>query len=230
MQYRIPLTWKDIREHFRYHFWYYLLILVLSFGLWNLIYTQTAYRSPESKRIDFYIQTLTADQDSVNAWLENLRLNAAPEEEVVQAVLLMPSGGGNDYMTTMQLTTYMGAGEGDIYILETADFKRYAAQGVFVDLGPALESGIINAEGLELRAGQVALVETTADGGLRTVGGNRQFGIPLYELWGFANELKFDNRGLVMAVAVNSGNEEDTILFVNALIQATRSEKPEGLQ
>lgn len=222
MRYRVPLTWKDIREHFRYHAWAYLAIAALSIGLWSLIYTQTAYRSPQDKRIDLYIQSALADQDQVNAYLEPLRLAAVPQEEVVSAVLLLPATQGNEYYASVQLTTYIGAGEGDIYILSTQDFKRYAAQGVFVDLGPAMDSGVLRAEGLNLASGRVALVETTPDGGLRTLGENRQFGIPLFDLPGFFDKMQIDNRDLVMGLAVNSGNEEDTLAFMDALIQDTR--------
>jgi len=54
-----------------------------------------------------------------------------------------------------------------------------------------------------------------------------QYGIPARELYRFATELAIDNRDMVLAVAANSGNEEDTITFLNALIQHSRAPVPD---
>lgn len=227
MKLRTPLTRASLRHHLRYYGWIYLLLVGLSFALWSMIYTQTTYRPPQGKRIDLYIQSATADQDAVNAFLKPIWQEAVPDQELVSAVLLYPSGGELDYAATIQLTTYLGAGEGDIYILTSADFKRLAAQGSFVDLGPALQAGVIDATGLNLTAGQVSLVEYLQDGGMRAVGGNRQFGIPAGDLYALASELSIDNRDLVMAVAVNSGNEQASLTFLNALVQRARGPIPD---
>lgn len=227
MKLRTRITRADLRNHLRYAGWAYVLILALSFGLWNMIYAQTAYRPPQDKRIDIYVQSSIADQEAVNAYLEPIWKAAVPEEELVQAVLLMAPGGDNDYYANIQLMTYIAAAEGDIYFLSTADFKRLAAQGAFVSLDEAIRDGRIDAQDLSLQSGQVQLVESNDQGDLVPVGGIQQFGIPARELYRFASELGIDNRDMVLAVAANSGNEEDTIIFLNALIQHSRAPVPD---
>lgn len=227
MKLRTKLTKGDLRTHLLYFGWVYVLIAVLSFGLWNLIYAQTAYRPPQDARIDVYIQSSTADQDTVNAFLEPIWKASVPEEELVNAVLLMGAGGDNDYYANIQLVTYIAAAEGDIYMLSSADFKRLAAQGAFVALDEAIEQGIIDAGDLPLNSGKVQLLESNDKGDLVPVGGMQQFGIPARDLYRFATDLAIDNRDMVLAVAANSGNEEDTITFLNALIQATRAPIPD---
>ena len=221
------LTWQDIRNHLQYCGWLYLLLTALSFGLWNLVYAQTAYRPPQSARIDLYIQSSSADQDTVNAFLLPIWEEAVPEEELVNAVLLMSTGGENDYYSNMQLVTYIAAAEGDIYMLSSNDFKRFAAQGAFIALDDILEQGLIDASGIELASGRVTPVDSNDEGVLVPAGAARQFGIPAGILYRFATDLMIDNRDMVLAVAANSGNEEDTITFLNALIQQTRGEIPE---
>jgi hypothetical protein len=129
MKLRTRLDAQAIRHHLRYYIWYYLLILVLSFAAWSLIYTQTAYRVPQEKRIDLYIQATGADPNVVNAFLKPVWEKAVPLQESVKAVMLLSPGGANDYYSNMQLITYITAAEGDIYMLSSDDFRRLAGQG-----------------------------------------------------------------------------------------------------
>lgn len=227
MKLKTRLTAADLRTHLQYQGWLYALLIVLSIALTSLVYTQTAYRPPQHARIDLYIQGGAANADTVNQFLQPIWEEAVPETELVNAVLLMSGGGENDYYANMQLVTYFAAAEGDIYMLSSQDFKRFASQGSFVPLEDAIEAGILNTEDLSLGAGRVSLVESDIQGNLTTIGGLRQYGIPASQLYKFASELMIDNRDMVLAVAVNSGNEEDSIIFLNALIQATRGEKPD---
>lgn len=227
MKLETRLTWRDIRNHLQYQGWLYLLLIVLSFALISLVYAQTAYRPPQDKRIDLYIQGSSASSDAVNAFLEPIWEEAVPQAELVSAVLLLSGGGENDYYANMQLVTYIAAAEGDIYMLSTQDFKRFAAQGAFVPLEEAIAQGRIDVDGIILGAGRVTLVDTNERGELISTGQSGQFGIPAYNLYRFASDLMIDNRDMVLSVAVNSGNEEDTITFLNALIQATRGDIPD---
>ncbi len=221
------LTGKTLRNHIQYHGWQYLLILVLSFGLWNLIYAQTAYRPPQSARIDVYIQSSTADQETVNAFLKPVWEAAVPEEELVAAVLMLSPARGEDYYANMQLMTYIAAAEGDIYMLSSPDFKRFASQGAFVALDQYVESGQIDAGGIDLNPGRVTLVEMNEQGELITASESALYGIPALELYRFASEMMIDNRNLVLSVAANSGNEESALTFLNALIRETKGPKPD---
>lgn len=216
-----------MRTHLLYFGWVYVLIIALSFGMWNLIYAQTAYRPPQHARIDVYIQSSSADQDAVNAFLEPIWKASVPNEELVTAVLMMGTGGDNDYYANIQLMTYIAAAEGDIYMLSTSDFKRLAAQGAFVALDDAIAEGIISTSELTLNSGKVQLLGSNEKGDLVPVGGMQQFGIPSRELYRFATDLAIDNRDMVLAVATNSGNDEDSIVFLNALIQETRAPIPD---
>ena len=227
MKLRTKLSWHEVRNHLRYQGWLYLLFCVLAFGLTSLVYTQTAYRPPQDRRIDLYIRSSSAEQEQVNAFLEPVWRQAVPEMELVNAVLLMSAGGANDYYADMQLVTYIAAAEGDIYMLPSSEFKRFASQGAFVALDDAIRDGRVDVSNLSLAAGRVKLVETDSDGTTTVVGEARQYGIPTKELYNFATELLIDNRDMVLAVAVNSGNEQAALTFLDALIQRARGEKPD---
>ena len=149
MKIKTPLTKQRLRTHFTYHLWKYLLAAALTVFCVNLLYTTTAYRSPENLRVDIYMQSTTATQEKVDAFMKDVWQRSVPDMETVSTILLT-AGSTDDYYSNMQLSVYLMAGEGDLYALSTEDFKRFAAQGVFIDLTPYVESGALNVEGIDM--------------------------------------------------------------------------------
>ena len=218
MKIKTPLEKKRLRTHFAYNSWKYLTVVLASIFGWNLIYTMTAYRSPENLRVDLYIQSATADNETVDAFLKPVWEETVPDMETVSAVLLTTSASEDTY-ATMQLSVYIMAGEGDIYILSTEDFKNYASQGAFIDLTTYVENGMLNLDGIDVSAGYVATVD---DEGVPT-GEKQFFGIPAYTLDGFKTGMNVNNNDLVIGVTAFSNNEENVIKFLNGFIDATRA-------
>ncbi len=229
MKLNTRITGEALRHHFAYNAWKYVLLVILSFFGWNLIYTSTAYRPPQDKRVDLYIQSATTTSEIVDPFIEKLWKESVPDMELVSSVLLQ-MGAEEDMYSIMQLTTYIAAQEGDIYMLGSNDFKRFASQEAFLQLEDLVAEGAINAEGLDLSAGYVTVVESDNET-LQPVQTSIRhlYGIPAAELFGFMTELNIDNRDKYLAVTANNGNDENVIKFLNALIQATRGEAPEWL-
>lgn len=223
MKIKTPITKAGLRTHFTYSSWKYLLIVAASIFGWNLLYTTTAYRSPEHLRVDVYMQSTTATEEKVNAFFKNIWDACIPDMETVSPVILTSTT--EDYYGSMQLSVYMMAAEGDLYILNTADFKTYAAQGVFLDLAPFIESGELDVDGIDLAAGNVAIAD---DEGVPTAQMG-QFGIPLYSLYGYMDGMLLDNRDMIIGVTAFNGNEENVLKFLNGFLQAGRDEKPEWM-
>ena len=214
MKIKTPINRKKIRTHITYNFWKYIMVIAAAVFGWDLLYSMTAYKSPEDKRIDLYIQSPLVTEQRVEAFFQPIWEERVPDMEVVDAVMLTSST--QDYYGSMQLTVYIMAQEGDIYMLSSSDFKSFASQGVFLDLQPAIDEGKLHTEGLDLSAGYVALID---DNGLPT--GERQlFGIPAASLGGLAEGLGLDTRDMVLSVTAFSGNEENVIRFLDGLIAA----------
>ena len=224
MKIKTPLDRERIKTHLTYHFWIYILVIVASIFGWNLLYTMTAYKSPEDKRIDLYIQSSTASQQSVEEFIKPIWEKCVPDMEVVDAVMLMSNS--QDYYSNMQLTVYIMAQEGDIYILNSYDYKTFASQGVFADLSPYVEGGQLNLDGIDLSSGYIAL---TDENGL-PVGERKLLGIPLQSLYGYIDGMGMDNRDLMLGVTVFNGNESNVISFLNGFIEAGRGDAPEWLE
>jgi hypothetical protein len=223
MKIQTPVSPERLRTHFTYSWWKYaVMALAVIFG-WNLIYVQTTYRPPQDKRIDVYIKSATVTQGKADAFLTQAWQSAVPDMELVDSVIMTSSG--DDYYGTMQLSVYIMAGEGDVYILPAQDFKNFAAQGAFLPLEDLVASGTIITDGMDLSAGYVAVQEDEAETSTQHL-----YGIPMDSLYGFMDGMQLDNRGMFLCIMVAGGNDQNTIPFVSALIAQGRGEKPSWVQ
>lgn len=226
MKLKTPLDKARIISHFQYNAWKYVLIVLSSIFVWDLVYNYTAYRPPQDKRIDIYTQNAHGSQEDALAYLDALAKRVVPEVELVTLATLLGNS-ESDMYAAQQLTTYMAAREGDLYFLSGIDFKRFASQGAFIDLEPFLENGTLQTGDIALSAGKVAMQEYDAESEtMQIVSQQRLYGIPAASLAGFPAKLGIDQRDLYLGVTAFSGNEEKTLIFLNALLQDMR-EPPE---
>ncbi len=218
MTVKTPLTSEKLRHHLQYSAWKYVLLVLASVFLVDLIYTMTAYRPPEDKRIDLYIQAYVADQEALDKAFDAIRTEKLPDVELIRSALLM-AGGEQDMYAVQQLTTYLAAGEGDLYLLKGEDFKRYASQGVFVDLSVPIGEGKLETGSLDLSRGYVAIQEyDEATDSMVAVSQRRLYGIPLSELTHLPETLGIDTTDLYLSMTVFNGNDDNVLRFINILI------------
>lgn len=222
MRIKTPLTRENIRNHFTYSLWKYALVAVAAIFGWSLIYTTTAYRSPQDKRIDLYVQSSTATSEMIDAFIQPIWEATVPEMETVQSVTLMAN---DEYSTTMQITTYVYAGEGDIYFLTEQYFKSLAGAGAFLPLEGLVEDGTLQLDDVDLKKGYITVVDEYNEQDEPIQTSQHLFGIPLDSFYGYMNGMLLDNRGMYAAVLVNNQNDENVIPFFNALLQAGKGEK-----
>ena len=218
MAIKTPLTSEKIRNHFAYGYWKYLILIVVAVAGWNLIYQTTQYRPPEDKRIDFYVASNTMDSDAMEAWLTDVRKTAFPDLELMEAYTVMT--GTDDPYAQMQLSTFIMAGEGDVYLLDAERFKSYASQGAMATLDNYVADGSLKVDGLDVSVGYVTISDT---------GERHLLGIPADKLYGLVNHFGIDCRGMVLCVMVRSGNENNAVKFIDYLIQNMQEPAPDWL-
>ena len=52
---RTPVNGRTLRQHFTYNWWKYLLVIACGIFLVDLLFTVTAPRTPEDKKVEFYV-------------------------------------------------------------------------------------------------------------------------------------------------------------------------------
>ncbi len=211
------ITKERIRNHFTYGWWKYALMAVVVVVGWNLIYTATAYRAPKDRRLDVYFVTHSVAAETTD-WVSAQILSLFPEVEDSNCVSIVYTDDDN-YYGSIQLTTYIGAGEGDIYLMTRERFDAFKAEGAFLALDEAVASGALNLRAIDTAKGMATITDT----GERVLAG-----IPADELFGFMGH-GVDNRDLVICVMGYTQNEEYAVRFVNWLVETMQAEKPDWL-
>lgn len=216
---KTPITLAKMKYHFHYNAWRYVLLVALSIFGWNIIYTTTSYRPPENKKINFYISSSGTEASQLDTYMTSLLETTFTDMEEMTAVV-MASNDGSDPYTTMQLSTYIMAGEGDVYMLSVDDFKSYSQSGGMLPLEGHVESGAIDPMDSDLTVGY----QTFIDGNETHL-----YGIPTDKLFGMMEQFGTDNRGMVLCIMARSGNEENAAKFINQLFIDMKQDPPEWL-
>ncbi len=199
---KTPVNRETVRQHLTYGWWKYALVIVLGALLVNLYFTVTAYRVPAEKKIELYIYG-ACDQEKLDAYLEEVRKARLPEMEEIRSLTLT-----NDATYgAMQLTTYVAAGEGDIYVLPREQFVSMASSGAWVALeeDEAL-TALFTARELSLQSGWRRLADS---------GESHLYGIPAAQLPGLRNYLYAEDGYL--CVLVSNGNDPNVMRMLEIL-------------
>jgi hypothetical protein len=199
---KTPINSRTLKQHLTYSWWKYLLVAVLAFGLVDLLYSVTAYRSPADKRVEFYVYG-QMDQEKLTAYMENIRKTEMEDMEVMTPLQLLDDG----YYGSMQLMTYMAVGEGDVYLLPRDEFVTGASGGSFLPLEEDKElMALFDAAGISLQNGWRKNTET---------GENHLCGIPQNKLPGLSRYAKATD--VYLCAIVNGGNDANALKFLRIL-------------
>ena len=208
MNMKTPINSKTLKQHFTNSWWKYLLVALLAFGLVNLLYTMTAYRSPAEKKVEFFVYGVM-DQEKLTAYMEKVRSEEMDDMEVMTPLQLM----NDNYYGPMQLMTYMAAGEGDLYLLPRDEFVTGAAQGSYLPLEKDPElMALFDQAGINLQNGWRKETET---------GESHLFGIPQNKLPGLTQYASATDGYL--CIPINGGNDENALKFLRILCRDTMS-------
>lgn len=213
----MKITKDRIRNHFEYSWWKYVLFAILAVFGWNLVYTTTAYRPPKDKKLDVYFVTSSIPSEQLDGLREGILVRFAELEDAYCHSIVYTDS--DNYYGSIQLTTYMGAQEGDVYILTRERFDTLRQSGTFLPLDEAIADG-------QLRLGEIDVSGETTTDEYGTVG---VFGIPATALYGMMEAFAVDNRDLVLCVPIYSQNQPVAIGFIDWFIETMRAPKPDWL-
>lgn len=205
---KTPVNSETLKQHFTYSWWKYLLLALLAFGLVDLLYTMTAYRPPENKKVEFYVYGMV-NTEKLAGYMDHVRETEMSDMELMSPLMLL----ADDNYGPMQLTTYMAAGEGDVYLLPRDQFITYAASSGFLPLEEDEElMAIFSAAGINLQSGWRKNTET---------GETHLYGIPQNKLPGL-QQYAYAEDGFLCVLSMG-GNDENALKFLRILCRDTLS-------
>ena len=203
---KTPVNKRSLQLMKTYSWWKFAFIIIGAAVFWNLFFTVTAYRSPPHLKVDFYAAT-TGNEPAIREYLEQVHQTEMSDMEEMNFVFLTTES----YYGDLQLSTYIAAQEGDVYMLPSVQFQNYAANGAMLPLEE-------DAELLEYcrRAG-IAL-----DKGWRTNTDTHErhlYGIPADKLTGLQDRLYMGIADRYLCVIVNNGNDENSFKLLRILVR-----------
>ena len=212
------ITGARARHHFSYGVWKYALLAILAIFGWDLIYNMTAYRPPADKKLDVYIVSPGADVERMREDLLEPLQAAFPDQEEFSFIHI-GLGADMDPNALMQFTTYIGAQQGDLFLMSLDLFRQYGRDvegGMFLRLDDAIESGIINIEGIDVEPARFKPMD----------GEPGVYGIPTKTLYGLV-EYFINNEHMVWAIPVYSGNPDNAARLISFMVERFSTERPE---
>lgn len=199
---KTPVNKETLKQHFTYNWWKYLLLAVISFFAIDLLYTATAYRSPEDKKVQVYVYGYI-NQNTLDEYMARINREQMPDMEVMDSLALTTDA----TYGPMQLMTYMAVGEGDLYLLPRDQFISSAAESAFYFLEEDQElMQLFSDAGVNLQNGWRKITET---------GETHLCGIPLSKLPGLSQYVYVQDGYL--CVLATGGNVENTMKFLRIL-------------
>ncbi len=219
MALRTPVTKKAVKNHFAYGWWKYALLILVSIFGWDLLYTTTAYRPPENKKIEFYATAPGATQERMDELMAVIWQEALPDMEQVSAAILMGSEGGTDVYGNMQLSVYIMAGEADVYMLSYSDFYNFGKQGAFLPLDEYVKSGALQRPQEDMSRYTLTIEEDESETPVL-------LGVPIWEYKGWL-DYGIDPSDKVLCVLYRSGNNDNAVKFIDYLMKNISKETPE---
>lgn len=212
------LTLKWVKNHLTYGWWKYLLVAVISvFGV-DLLFSVTAYRPPEDKKIELYLCSGYADSEAVKADFWPLLQERCPEQE--ELIVMNMNLASDDMYVRMQFSTYCAAQQGDVFLLPRSEFKKLAADGAdetFIELSEYLDSGVIDARGIDLE--QTTLPAASGEPGVYGIAADTLYGLLDYGC---------DPADSVLCIMFYNGNDDTSAAMIDLLIEHLSAPKPEG--
>ena len=92
---KTPLNARNLKHHLAYSSWKYILVLAAGIFLVDLLFTVTAPRIPEDKKVDFEIFGF-ADSEALNAYMEKVRTDQMPDMGSMSCIVNYPDDTYNE--------------------------------------------------------------------------------------------------------------------------------------
>lgn len=215
-------TTERIKTHFTYTWWAYLLSALFLLILWDMAYGWTEYRAPAERSVYVNYAGAYVSEDARIAVEEELRA-AFPVEEIeyIQVDAFTIDYADTEHLSASveKLMAMIGTGEGDLYLLHSANFQQYAQMGAFTPLDTYLAPGG-SLEGL-FTPEQIALGTYTTE-----ENGTHCYGLPCDTFYAYY-DLGIDPSNYMIAMMSISSNPEGTYkVFEHMIHSGMDAERP----
>ena len=212
------VTKKWLKNHWHYNWWKYMVLAMICIMGVNVLFTTTAYRPPEEKKIELYVCNGYVDQQAMEEQVSKVFFERFPEQEELTLMNINLASG--DMYVQMQFTTYLAAQQGDVMLIPEEQVYQLADAGAddaFLELSPYIESGMIDLDALGVEG--MMFKDSAGVEGVYAIPADTLYG--LFEL-GNAPENSY------LCLTSFGGNEDVAAAVIPILFELYQTEKPEN--
>lgn len=220
------LTRERLSNHLHYGKMFYLVICIVVGMLADVLFTVTAYRAPDERKVDIELVGLYANIEDVDALQQDaveygqafelardeaagVDVNAEDYELPLQEVnfiqMMYDPNGEDAYYDQQRYMVTLAANEGDIFCVSRDMLSGLIYEGLTADLTPYIESGVIRPGDCDLS--RVTFAEWV-DEGQPATGKQCVYALPMESLGGLWNEFEYYNTDKYMVLMVYSDNQD----------------------
>lgn len=206
---RKRLTVKWLKNHWSYSWWKYAAIVVVCWMGVDLLFTSTAYRPPEEKKLELYVLNDFVKTEQLHDVLWPQLQHRSPDQEELTVLNINLSG--NDTYAYMQYSTYLAAQQGDVCLMPRGEVAKLAEEGadhVFVELSDYIANGVIDPKGIDLSRG---MLKTKA-------GEEGLYAIPADSLSDLKN-LSNNPSDSFLVLLAHGGNDDHAAVLLDLMIE-----------
>ncbi len=235
-------------NHFQYNKWSYVLVLFLAYMVGDLLFTMTAYRPPNERKVEVELVGAYADIEAAAGQIQ-VALEAGQAYELARDQAAGIDTAAEDYEVPLQEvvfyslnydpeaddeTSYYGAQkymvtlaaqEGDIFILSRDLMDSLVEQGTVLDLKPYIEAGIIDPGERDLS--RVTYPEYVEEG-MEPTNNECVYALQAESLTGLMETMLFDVTDKYMVIMAYSKNPDTSAVVLQSLIDQFEKDVPEA--
>ena len=230
------ITKERFMNHFHYGKYAYLGVIIVCGMLADILFTVTAYRAPDERKVDIEFVGYYSNFEQAEAFQQEalevgqayelardqaagIDVNAEnyelPLEEVNFLQLMYDMNGEDAYYDQQRYMVTLAANEGDIFLVTREMMIGMIDQDLAVDLTPYIESGVIQPGERDLS--RVTFPETVNPGEPAT-GKECIYGLQADTLAGLWNEFDFYYKDKYMVLMSYSSNQDTSAVVMQWLI------------
>ncbi|MBQ8202029.1 MAG: hypothetical protein IJZ74_09735 [Clostridia bacterium] len=209
---KTPVSLKRIQNHFSYSWWKYVILAAVSIMGWSILFSVTAYRPPEEKKIILGVYSY-GDETVLQGYMDQVWPTDFPDMEEMDAMYILPDETYGD----MILSTRIAARDCDLYVLPREQFQGYAEQGGFMAIDTVCPELVaeLEASGITLSRGW----RTNAESGEKHL-----YGIHCADLPGALNMFGYDTSDAFISIFFETGNDDNVTRFFEMFIRELMKE------
>lgn len=214
------LNWDNIKLHFTYNWWAYVLMAVFMVFVWDMSYTRTEYEPPADKKLQITIVGDYVSTEVLDLYEQKVMTEFPALEEVTVDNIMLDFTGEGDYSGYMKLQVVISCGEGDIYLVNSELLSMYGGMGAFEPLDALVaEGGVLYGMFTEEELESGSFIAEESDGQ------EHVYGLPADRLYGLISQ-GVDTTDLYITLTTFTENPEYAEKALLWLCEQTKEERP----